>query len=126
MQRTRSALFAPVLMATLLGIGVASSSARAEGPGPVRLAPPGECAEPREAVGSDDSASRFSVVGPVSALFNPSNVAAPPSIAAQSPPTASAAAQRAACDVPGAGCRGALAAPNPPIIPGGRPNPAAR
>ena len=123
MQRTHSGLFAPFVLTALFAFGF-TASAGADVPGGAKLAPPGVCAEPREAVGAADSASRASVVGPVSALFNPVNVAAPPSVPKRNPPTTSVAAQRAACDVPGAGCRGQRAAPNPPIIPGGRPGPA--
>lgn len=120
MQKPNSSFFGAMLLAAIAGVGLASQAA-ADEPSRVKLAPPGPCAESREAVGAADSGSSFSVIGPVSALLNPLSVAAPAPPPGQAPPIGSAANRPGACDEPGAGCRGQRDRVNPPIAPGGRP-----
>ena len=92
------------------------------------LAPPGDCAEPREAV-SGVGASTFSVAGAVASLLSPVDVAIGPAPAATlSPPEPSRALARpGACDDPGSGCSAeVLRVPRvlviqKPIVPGGAP-----
>lgn len=103
-----------------LSLGLASGAAVAEGP--AGLAPPGPCAEPREAV-SGVSVSNFSVVGPLQRLFSPADVAAAPQVSARPAPSQTATARPVACDQPGANCAPIPASrrSTPPIVPGGRP-----
>lgn len=94
---------------------------------PAALAPPGQCAEPRTAAGAGTGES-FAVVGPISSLFDPRDVAAAPpetGLGQQGPPDARALVRPGACDQPGSGC-GAVAPTRPevvvpPILPGVRP-----
>ncbi len=95
--------------------------------GRLAVAPPGLCAEPRGAA-ADARAEAYPVVGPLSSLFDPVDVAAGP--VESGPRRAAPSATRAmvrpgACDQPGAGC-----GPNPvrarvievpPVIPGSPP-----
>lgn len=92
------------------------------------VAPPGRCAEPRAAAGAQGD-SDFSVVGPVSSLFDPLDVAANQSEGnsrlAQAPPPVRPLARPGACDQPGSGCSAAFGTrPTvvvPPVEPGVRP-----
>ena len=90
-----------------------------------KLAPPGPCAEPREAVGAV-APSSFSVVGPLQALFGPADVAAAPVSPGRGAPLAAGIVRPGPCDRPGAGCN-ELASPVArtgtanPIVPGARP-----
>jgi hypothetical protein len=115
-----------VLGLTLL----ASVQAASAGEARPAVAPPGRCAEPWKAAdlrGGGD----FSVVGPVSALFDPRDVAAGPvggaPLVAQAPPSGRAIARPGSCDQPGSGCglasgaRGTVTVP--PVEPGTRPTP---
>ena len=94
------------------------------------VAPPGRCAEPLKAADLRDGASA-SVVGPVSALFDPRDVAAgPPGVdplVAQAPPSGRPLARPGACDQPGSGCGLASTTRSvvtvPPVEPGTRPTP---
>ncbi len=119
-----------VLAVVCAGIaGSATDAAAADDRGKRAIAPPGPCAEPREAAygaaPSGPETSAFSVVGPLDSFFDPRDVAAAPGppITRQGPPTAAALIRPGACDQPGAGCG---AAPqgflvNPPFEPGKRP-----
>lgn len=89
---------------------------------PAGLAPPGPCAEPREAVTGVAPGSGGDSVPPLAALLSPSNVAAPPSAAARSVPSAGPAVRPGPCDQPGAGCALLPGPKIPPITPGGRPS----
>ena len=120
MKNPTSSFFGAMLLVAIAGVGLAGQAGAGE-PSRAKLAPPGPCAEPREAVGAADSGSAFSVVGPVSALFNPLSVAAAAAAPSQAPPIGSAAIRRGSCDEPGAACRGQRDSANPPITPGGRP-----
>ncbi len=92
------------------------------------VAPPGRCAEPRAAVDARGD-SDFSVVGPVSSLFDPLDVAANQSEGdsrlAQAPQPVRPLARPGACDQPGSGCGAAFETrPTvvvPPVEPGVRP-----
>jgi len=96
--------------------------ARAESP--PGLAPPGPCAEPREAIAGGALAGSAAVI-PLQSLFNPSDVAAAARPPVRSAPAAAAVQRPGACDGPSVAC-GATpslgSAPgNPPIKPGGPP-----
>ena len=102
-----------------------ASSATAELP--AGLAPPGPCAEPREAVSGtasgDGNASPMVVVGPLQSFFSPNDVAAAPGAATRPAPSATAlAAYPGACEAGGSACQQALAAlpPQRPVTPGKR------
>ncbi len=92
------------------------------------VAPPGRCAESRAAVDARGD-SDFSVVGPVSSLFDPLDVAANQSEGdsrlAQAPQPVRPLARPGACDQPGSGCGAAFGTrPTvvvPPVEPGVRP-----
>jgi len=84
------------------------------------LAPPGPCAEPREAV-TGAAPSAAALVGPLQSFFAPSDVAAAPAAPSRPAPAVGAAIRPNACDRPGAGCSPSPVAGNPPIVPGGRP-----
>lgn len=95
------------------------------------LAPPGRCAEPWTAAGPGGVGDDFAVVGPLSSLFDPLDVAAGPTgngLQRQAPPDARTLVRPGSCDRPGSGCSAALStrpAPPvvvvPPITPGVRP-----
>ena len=121
------------LVASILWIATSASAGDLEG-----LAPPGACAEPREAVagsavpGSEadsvvSTASAMAVVGSLQSFFNPSDVAAAPEATPQRPaPAGVAAAVRypGACESGGSACQREFqpsVADVPPIIPGTRP-----
>ena len=87
---------------------------------PAELAPPGPCAEPREAV-TGAAPSAAALVGPLQSFFAPSDVAAAPVPPSRPAPAVGAAIRPNACDRPGAGCSPSPIAGNPPIVPGGRP-----
>lgn len=109
-----------------LALGLACLVAGAvEAADSVGLAPPGPCAEPREAI-SGVSVSQISVVGPLQAFFGPADVAAAPASPARPAPSPVASARPVACDQPGANCAltPAFEFSAPPIIPGERPSPA--
>ena len=102
------------------------SAGATEGP-LAALAAPGQCAEPRSAAASD-AGEDFAVVGPVSSLFDPRDVAAgPPASAVQGPlpPNARAFVRPGSCDQPGSGCGAVLSTRTevvvPPVDPGVRP-----
>lgn len=96
---------------------------------PEGLAPPGPCAEPREALagtaipGSGD-ASPMAVVGSLQSLFSPNDVAAAADATPTRPAPSPAAPVRypGACEAGGSACQQALAAsPGPrPVTPGTR------
>lgn len=121
MKRPNSSIFGALLLASIAGFGLAGQAAAEDEASRARLAPPGPCAEARDAVGAGDAGSSFSIVGPVAALLNPLSVAAQAPRPAQAPPIASATTRPGSCDEPGAGCRGRRDQVNPPITPGGRP-----
>ncbi len=110
----------------LVFVGVASTASAGESRPAV--AAPGRCAEPRAAANArgDDG---FSVVGPVSSLFDPTDVAAGPaggdSLLVQAPPSGRPLARPGACDQPGSGCGAPSATRSvvtvPPVEPGTRP-----
>ncbi|MCB9724251.1 MAG: hypothetical protein H6748_09415 [Spirochaetaceae bacterium] len=110
------------LAAALVGLGLlAVGSASADGAG-APLAPPGPCAEPREARSGSALGAGSSLVGPLEALFAPADVAAAPAVGLAGPPrpATSQLIRPGACDVPGSGGCG---------LPGGgaiRENPPAR
>ena len=90
------------------------------------VAPPGRCAEPRAV--ADAPAEAYPVVGPISSLFDPVDVAAgPPEIGPRrpGPPAPRAMVRPGACDQPGAGCGASPARTRvievPPVTPGVRP-----
>lgn len=92
------------------------------------LAPPGPCAEPREAIsgtGLVGDASALAVVGALQSFFSPSDVAAAPEAAPRPAPNAAAAAVRypGACEAGGSACQAALRSVpgNPIVVPGKRP-----
>jgi len=91
------------------------------------VAAPGPCAEPR--IAADTRRDDFAVAGPVSALFDPVDVAASPAdVDAHpriEPPTIRPLTRPGSCDQPGSGCGVALSTrPQvvvPPVVPGVRP-----
>jgi len=92
------------------------------------LAPPGRCAEPREAVsgtGLAEDASALAVLGALQSFFSPSDVAAAPEVATRPAPNAAAAAVRypGACEAGGSACQAAQRSVpgNPIVVPGTRP-----
>ncbi|MCR9092708.1 MAG: hypothetical protein NXI30_00690 [bacterium] len=103
-----------------------ASSATAELP--AGLAPPGPCAEPREAVSGtaapgSGSASPMDMVGPLQSFFSPNDVAAAPGAPARPAPSAATAVRYpGACEAGGSACQRALAdSPGTrPVIPGPR------
>ncbi len=115
---------APVLLAApILWIAASASAGPLDG-----LAPPGPCAEPREAVsgtGLAEGASELAVVGALQSFFSPSDVAAAPEAATPPAPGASAAAVRypGACESGGSACLASQrsAVGNPVVVPGTRP-----
>lgn len=104
-----------------VGLQLAPDAARAEEGGTL-LAPPGACAEPREALAG--GGSDFSVAGPLSDRFTPADVAAPPP-GDPAPPVVAATVRPGPCDVPGAGCAPLVGqmGTDPPVKPGPRPEP---
>lgn len=80
---------------------------------PEGLAPPGVCAEPREAVIGVAPPSVSNMIGPLSSLFSPSAVSAAPPPPSRPPPSAARTVRPGACDQPGAGCvaKGGVGAP---------------
>ena len=83
------------------------------------LAPPGRCAEPLRAAVSG-AGEGYAVVGPVSSLFDPRDVAAgPPESALQRPlpPNARALVRPGSCDQPGAGCGAVLPTRTEVVVP---------
>ena len=95
---------------------------------PAGLAPPGPCAEPREAVSGtaapgSGNASPMVLVGPLQSFFSPNDVAAAPGAPTRPAPSATAlAAYPGACEAGGSACQQALAAspPQRPVTPGKR------
>lgn len=131
MKRTTAMRLGSILLLAIgVAIGVANGGVASADESRPALAPPGRCAEPWKAAdlnGGDD----FSVVGPVSALFDPRDVAAGPvggdAVLAQAPPSGRALVRPGSCDQPGSGCglasgvRGTVTVP--PVEPGTRPTP---
>ncbi|MEM9174650.1 MAG: hypothetical protein AAGC67_05405 [Myxococcota bacterium] len=120
-----------LVAASILWIAPAVSAGPLDG-----LAPPGVCAEPREALagtaipGADAGAAPASAlagVGPLQGFFHPNDVAAAPETTPGLPaPAGIAAAVRypGACETGASACQSELLAQpsgNPPIVPGGRP-----
>jgi len=114
----------------LLTLTLAMPAVADDAEGRARLAPPGPCAEPREAL-TAASLAPGSIIGPLSDLFNPVDVAAaPPRPARQGRPAIRNRIRPGSCDEPGSGgCTpvgqssvGRLARPNPPDTPT-RPRP---
>lgn len=115
----------PPLLAALLAVSfvlvTAAGAARAETP--AGLAPPRPCAEPREALaGGGLMGSALAAVGPLSSLFAPSDVAAPPAAVERAAPAAGGVTRPGACDGPAIACGASPLPNNPPVVPGGRPN----
>ncbi len=104
-----------IVLAATLGMSALAGAETPEG-----LAPPGPCAEPREAVVGAPPPSASSMVGPLSSFFSPSAVAAAATAAPRPPPSAARSIRPGACDNPGAGC--AARSPAVPVVrPGDRP-----
>ncbi|MBC8187903.1 MAG: hypothetical protein H8E78_06820 [Proteobacteria bacterium] len=112
-----------ILLAGVIALGFAAQTSA--GDQISGLAPPGACAEPREAaVGGVNP--NFSVVGSVAALLSPINVAlAPPAPAVGlARPVSYGLARPGACDRPASECGvepAIVSGGNPPIEPGGPP-----
>lgn len=122
--RMSSPLIRSMLLSAALATGlVPMANADSARDSSANLAPPGPCAEKREAL-RVAAPSSFSVVGPLQPFFNPADVAAAPAVAMRPVPAPPSAMPRpGACDQPGAGCSQTPRMPvvNPPIIPGTRP-----
>ncbi len=104
----------------------ASTSAALAADASRSVAPPGPCAEPRAV--ADARAEAYPVVGPLSSLFDPLDVAAGPLERGPRSPGPSEARERirpGACEPPGAGCGASPARVRvievPPVTPGVRP-----
>lgn len=108
-----------------------AASAPAMAEGAVRIAPPGPCAEPREAMavgmqdgGGEGEDSPLSLVGPLQSFFTPNDVAASPLPTQRPIPVAAAIRRPGGCEPPNLGaCQQAAPPGNPPVGSGGRPTP---
>ena len=112
-----------LVVAASLALATCATAGGLEG-----LAPPGPCAEPREALaGNGQPGGSAAILGSIQTLFTPSAVAAAPGAPTRPAPTAGGAPSRypGACETGGSACqvaqRAAPADGNPPIVPGTRP-----
>lgn len=102
------------LLALTLGVSVADAETKA------RLAPPGPCAEPREAVTGvvPGNGATAAAVGSLAALLSPTDVAAAPVKPARARPSPSNAPTPGSCDVLASACTAEtvrVPIENPPI-----------